>query len=181
MEDIACGCGSKTRGHVPPQPTVVTCPTTFPLVCAALCPLFSSGLGPALSPHPKQVSPGRQRSFPQLLPFLILHLLLKPLSSSLPSIPDMIQMERPRLPAITATQLPTQEEKNHHRLQDAEDQDRSQARATPEPLTAGTGAGKRCQPSPCDHPPLGVRGRSHQPLLKAICELSLSALHPAAC
>ena len=201
---IACGCGSRTGGHVPPQPS----PFPWSVLLCALCSAQGSAQAvPGALPMPQakpsaftfscpgyfrfQILPSKERCFPQLLPFLILPLSLKPLSSPPPSILDTVQMERPRLAAsetdnsgttglsflpkrgesITGSRMP-------------EDRGWSRAQAPTESPTPGTGAGKRCQPSAS--PP----GASTTPVSRAeginlcseaICELSHSALHPAAC
>lgn len=110
--DIACGCGSRAGGCVPPQPS------PFPrsvLLCALCSAQGSAQAVPGALPMPQakpsaftfscpgyfkfQTLPSRERCFPQLFPFLILQLLLKPLSSPSPSIPDTVQMEKPQLAA----------------------------------------------------------------------------------
>lgn len=91
--------------------------------------------------------PSRERCFPQLFPFLILHLLLKPSSSPPPSTPDTVQMKRPQLTASETSNNRTaglpflpKRGKSIPGSRMLEDRGRSQAQAPTEHPTPGTGS-----------------------------------------
>lgn len=184
---VAAGAGPGDVSHHSPVPSPGPC-----------CSMASAQAAPAALPVPQakpsafafscpgyfrfQTLPSRERHFPQLFPLLISHLLVKPLSPP----PSRTHREAP----IAACQPITA-------AQPGSPSSPREEKASQAPGCWKMGAGTEHEPQPSAPRLALVRGSAASPTgapttpgsragginlcSQAICELSHSALHPAAC